>query len=136
MALWVAMIILGTFLRGPNWNIFGPFEYWDVHKLEPLNNVDLSEFLWIRLLGTRLPDFWLIRELPGILMVLAYMFALPVLLARTWFKRFHDKMGPARYYIAMIAFFLPMLALPIKMILRWTFNLKYIVHIHEFFFNI
>ena len=31
--LWVMLIILGTFLRGPNWNFFGPYEFWDVHKV-------------------------------------------------------------------------------------------------------
>ena len=31
-----SLIVLGTFLRGPNWNFFGPFEYWDIHKLEAL----------------------------------------------------------------------------------------------------
>ena len=29
-----------------------------------------------------------------------------------------------------------MIALPIKMVLRWTFNLKYIVALPEIFFNI
>ena len=29
LVLWVTLIVLGTFLRGPNWNFFGPFEYWD-----------------------------------------------------------------------------------------------------------
>jgi len=32
--------------------------------------------------------------------------------------------------------FLMMMALPIKMLLRWLINLKYIVAIPEFFFNI
>ena len=32
--------------------------------------------------------------------------------------------------------FLMMMALPIKMLLRWIFNLKYIVGIPEIFFNI
>jgi hypothetical protein len=32
--------------------------------------------------------------------------------------------------------FLSMMSLPIKMLLRWIFNLKYIVAIPEFFFNI
>ncbi|MFM8582051.1 MAG: hypothetical protein ACKOFW_11175, partial [Planctomycetaceae bacterium] len=31
--LWIGLIVLGTFLRGPNWNFFGIYEYWDVHKL-------------------------------------------------------------------------------------------------------
>ena len=26
VVLWVTLIVLGTFLRGPNWNFFGPFE--------------------------------------------------------------------------------------------------------------
>src|SRR5262249_47384958 len=35
VVLWVTLIVLGTFLRGPNWNFFGPFEYWDAHKVDP-----------------------------------------------------------------------------------------------------
>src|SRR5919199_3095028 len=27
VVLWCSLIVLGTFLRGPNWNFFGPFEY-------------------------------------------------------------------------------------------------------------
>ena len=27
LELWVTLIILGTLLRGPNWNFFGPYEY-------------------------------------------------------------------------------------------------------------
>src|SRR5216110_3503682 len=36
IVLWVTLIVMGTFLRGPNWNFFGPFEEWDVHKVLPL----------------------------------------------------------------------------------------------------
>jgi len=45
LALWVFMIITGTFLRGPGWNFFGPFEYWDPHKVVALNNVNLSDYV-------------------------------------------------------------------------------------------
>ena len=54
--LWVVLILLGTFLRGPNWNFFGPYEYWDLHKLIPLNNVNLSDIVWVQLLGTTEAD--------------------------------------------------------------------------------
>ena len=40
----MSLIVLGTFLRGPNWNFFGPYETWDPNKLEPLK-VELSSFL-------------------------------------------------------------------------------------------
>jgi hypothetical protein len=133
--LWSSLIVLGTFLRGPNWNFFGPFEYWDIHKLEALTNVDLSEYIWVRTLGMGLPTNWFIREIFGIVLVLLYVFALPVILARTVFKSYYEKMGAARYYVGAFLF-LVMMALPIKMLLRWIFNLKYIVHISEFFFNI
>ena len=133
--LWASLIVLGTFLRGPNWNFFGPFEAWDIHKLEALTNVDLSEYIWVRVLRTGLPSFWLTREIFGILLVLLYVFVLPVLLARSWFKSYYDKLGPPRYYVAVFLFLI-MMALPIKMLSRWIFNLKYIVHIGEFFFNV
>jgi hypothetical protein len=133
--LWSSLIVLGTFLRGPNWNFFGPFEYWDVHKLEALVNVDLSDYIWVSALGMAKPSFWLVREIFGILLVLAYVFALPPILARKGFKQYFEKLGPPRFYVTAFLF-LMMMSLPIKMLLRWIFNLKYIVAIPEFFFNI
>ena len=46
-----------------------------------------------------------------------------------------EKLGSARYYVTVFLF-LSMLSLPLKMLARWIFNLKYIVAIPEFFFNI
>jgi hypothetical protein len=133
--LWSSLIVLGTFLRGPNWNFFGPFEYWDIHKLAALTSVNLSEYFWIRMLGQGYPSAWLVRELPGIILVLIYMFALPVIFAKGLFKSYYDKLGATRYYVAVFLF-LSMMSLPLKMLARWTFNLKYVVAIPEIFFNI
>src|SRR5580765_3112783 len=135
VVLWCSLIVLGTFLRGPNWNFFGPFEYWDLHKLEALTNVNLSEYFWVRMLGQALPKAWIIREMPGLLLVLFYVGVLPVILGRKLFKTYYDKLGAPRYYVTVFLF-LMMMALPIKMLLRWIFNLKYIVGIPEIFFNI
>ena len=135
MILWVSLIVLGTFLRGPNWNFFGPFEYWDIHKLAALTNVDLSEYIWVRGLRTGLPSNWFVREIFGIVLVLSYVFVLPVVLAKGLFKTYYEKLGAPRYYVTVFLF-LMMMSLPIKMLARWIFNLKYIVAIPEFFFNI
>jgi hypothetical protein len=135
VVLWCSLIVLGTFLRGPNWNFFGPFEYWDLHKLEALTNVNLSEYFWVRALRQPLPKVWIIRELPGLLLVLVYVAVLPVVLGRKLFKSYYTKLGAPRYYVTVFLF-LMMMALPIKMLLRWIFNLKYIVGIPEIFFNI
>ena len=133
--LWASLIVLGTFLRGPNWNFFGPFEFWDIHKLAALTNVNLSEYIWVRAFRTGLPQQWFIREVFGILLVLFYVFALPVILAKSVFKTYYEKLGAPRYYVAVFLF-LMMMSLPMKMLARWLFNLKYIVAIGEYFFNI
>ncbi|MCH8828673.1 MAG: hypothetical protein IID45_03745, partial [Planctomycetes bacterium] len=147
MSLWIAIIILGTFLRGPNWSFFGIYEYWDVHKMEVLNNVFLSDVFWNELMGraSPMPDpeshvlmqvgVILMRESPGFLLIFLYLVALPPLLARTVFRSFYAKMGFIRYMV-FANLLLMMAALPIKMVLRWSFDLKYIVKIPEWFFNI
>ena len=133
--LWILLIITGTFLRGPNWNFFGPFEEWDVHKVVPLLNVNLSELVFIKWLGWGQPKLWFIRELPGILLVGTYFIVTPAILAKTMLKSWYKKLDPVRYSI-LVMLVLMMASLPIKMYLRWAFNLKYLVAIPEFFFNI
>jgi hypothetical protein len=147
LPLWVAMIILGTFIRGPNWNMFGIYEYWDVHKLENLNNVNLSDYFWVDWLKQPLPRptsesspgqtvlIILKREWLGLALVIGYLVLMPPIMAVTVFRRFFVKMGFIRYMtLAILMLF--MASLPLKMALRWAFNLKYIVAIPEWFFNI
>jgi hypothetical protein len=139
LVLWVVLIVLGTSLRGPNWNFFGFFETWDPHKVDPLNNVNLSYMFWM-IFGIDAEKLgrdwgWFIRELPGIIAVLVYLMVLPPLLAKTVFRKFFVRMGFIRY-MTLIVLVLFMASLPLKMVLRWTMNLKYIVYIPEFFFNI
>jgi hypothetical protein len=135
IVLWVILIILGTFLRGPNWNFFGPFAFWDPHLVESLNNVNLSEYVYNIWLGTALPDSILLRELPGFLVVIGYFAVLPPLLANFVFRKMYVQLGFIRFNI-LANFLLWMAALPLKMMLRWAFNLKYLVAIPEYFFNI
>lgn len=139
LVLWVTLIVLGTFLRGPNWNFFGPYEFWDPHKVLPLNNVNLSDMVWLPF-GVVFPEGQglggiLLREAPGILLILAYLLLLPPLLARTVMRDFFIKMGFIRFML-LVTLMQFMAALPIKMVLRWALNLKYIVYIPEYFFNI
>jgi hypothetical protein len=145
--LWVTLIVLGTFLRGPNWNFFGPYEPWDAHKVLALNNVNLSDWLWVNVLGASVPrvsanmgigeQLWVIikREWLGIVLVLGYFIFLPPLMAATVLRKFFVRMGFIRYMV-LANLLLFMASLPIKMVLRWTVNLKYIVAIPEIFFNL
>lgn len=148
LVLWVTLIVMGTFLRGPNWNFFGLYETWDAHKVEALNNVDLSEFFWIRALGQgrpKAPDgsdlgvkvlYIAYRELPGFLLLLTYFTALPpaMVLYSKFMRGMFVKMGFVRFMV-LSNLLLLMALLPIKMVLRWTVNLKYFISIPEYFLN-
>ena len=146
---WITRIVMGTFLRGPNWNFFGMYETWDAHKVEALNNVDLSEYFWVHWLSMarpRAPEesgaimqlaYILLRESLGIVLVIAYLAGLPAILVAgsKFFRELFLKMGFLRFMV--LANLIQMMALlPIKMVLRWTIDLKYFISIPEYFLNL
>jgi hypothetical protein len=146
--LWVVLIMFGTFLRGPNWNFFGPYEYWDLHRPMALLNTEFHDLFWIGLLGRALPAHdtvlipgwlsipaYLKREAPGIAVLGAYFIVGPVILRSLFFRKLYQQIGFARYSV-MVMLLLVMLLMPIKMVLRWTLNLHYIVGITEWFLNV
>jgi len=154
LILWVLLIFFGTFLRGPNWNFYGPYEYWDAHKNVALNNINVSDAWWIKVRGRALPNAsdlaWLPSWLPawaqqtavavyrewlGFLLMFIYLAILPVILAKTFFRRMYEQMGAIRYSI-MILLLLLMALMPLKMVLRWLFNLKYFIYFPEFNANL
>lgn len=135
LCLWVFLISTGTFLRGPNWNFFGPFEYWDPHKLAVLNNVNLSEIIYMKILGRGTPHNIFLREIGGFIVMGFYFGLVPLIMAKTICKNVYQRLGVLRYSIFIVLILLA-LSLPIKMGLRWAFNMKYIIAIPEFFFNI
>jgi hypothetical protein len=148
LVLWVTLIVMGTFLRGPNWNFFGPYEIWDAHKVEALNNVDLSEYFWVWMMGSSRPkapddasEGWkfliaLWREFPGILIVIGYFTMVPPLLVvlSKFFQHLFVRMGFIRYMV-LTNLLLMMMLLPIKMLGRWTINLKYFISMPEYMLN-
>ena len=135
LALWVFLIQIGTFLRGPNWTFYGPFEYWDAHKVVAENNINLSEIVWIKLLNTGLPKNIFLREIFGLIFVGLYFVGTIPLITKKWGKNYINRMGSIRYYI-MVFLLLGMALLPLKMYLRWFFTLKYILAMPEFELNL
>ncbi|MFQ5413075.1 MAG: hypothetical protein ACE5E6_01315 [Phycisphaerae bacterium] len=140
--LWIVLIMVGTFLRGPNWNFFGPFEYWDHNRPAALVNREFHDLVWIGLFSRPLPQAdvgfipaFLIRELPGILLVAGYFVLGPAVLYALFFKKIYRQIGFIRYSVLSMLL-LTMLLVPIKMVLRWTLNLHYIVGVTEWFFNV
>jgi hypothetical protein len=135
LALWVYLIQVGTFLRGPNWTFYGPFEFWDAHKVVAENNVNLSEYFWIKGLGVALPKNIFLREIIGIILTGAYLVVAPLYVTKRWGQDLLSRMGHPRYWLLMFLI-LGMMSLPIKMYLRWFFTLKYIVAMPEFELNL
>ena len=116
--LWVVLIIFGVFLRGPGWNFFWPWEYWDPHKVVALTNVDLPYALGSR---SKTWDF----VIGGLFVVGWYALGVGYYL---WARRRSptvQKMGLTRFGITAFLF-LTMIALPVKMALRLAFNIKYV----------
>jgi hypothetical protein len=146
LMLWILLILIGTFMRGPNWSFFGLYEVRDPHKAAAPSNVKLSEYFWTIWLGRSLPEvaadagalgqlgriLW--REIAGVTFLAFYFLGLPPLLARTAFRQLRRRMGFCRYWV-MALLLLMMITLPLKIVLRWTTDLSYIVSIPEWFFN-
>lgn len=135
LMIWVMPIIVGTFLRGPNWSAFGLYETWDAHKFGVMRNLSLSQALWQDAL--RIPDsaspHWLLRESPGLVLLAAYFIGLPILGARIW-KTTRERLGAVRYWI--VAFHvLVMIGVPVRMYLYWVCGLKYILYLPEHVLN-
>ncbi len=120
--LWVSLIIIGTFLRGPGWNWFWPWEKWDPHKVEAMTNIDLPYMVGLR------DPFW--SSMFGLTVVLGY-FALGFGAMYAWIRRlkgpeFMQRWGMPRFGLTAFLF-LNMLAVLIKMVMRHAFSIKYIL---------
>jgi uncharacterized membrane protein len=119
IGMWVGMITIGVFFRGPGWNLFMPWDYWDPHKVVPLANIDLPYKLGIRsemgamLLGAILVGGWLVG-IPGA--IWQWKKDSPIL----------KQLGMARYGIVATLFMI-MSGVLVKMVLRLTMNIKYIL---------
>lgn len=120
--LWITMIIIGTFFRGPGWNLFWPWQRWDPHKVVALTNVDLPYLVGFR-------DYWLSAAFS--LMAIGAYFVLGMIgfyffVLKVKGKDFLERWGMVRFTIAGLLLVL-MMALPVKMFLRLAFNVKYVL---------
>ena len=104
--MWLVLIFIGYFLRGPNWQFYWPGESWEIIK-------ELKENLWS-------PD-----PLIGLLGLGVY-FGLGMTVIRFICKDFYMKCGPLRYTIVMLSILL-MYFVPIKIFLRLAFNIRYVL---------
>ncbi len=128
LILWVSLIFVGVFLRGPGWNFFAPWQKWDPHKVVALTNIDLNMFL-VKHFGWEFLRGVVPAAIFGVGLIGAYYFSAVIFWKlREKKSKILQELGPVRYGITAFLF-LTMMALPIKMVLRWTFNIKYIAQL-------
>src|SRR5918999_1836457 len=89
------LIIVGTFFRGPGWNLFWPWQPWDPHKVVALTNVDLPylfgfrDYTWSAVFGGFVIGAYFV-----VMMGLFYWFVL-----RVKGKGFLERWGMVRFTI-------------------------------------
>jgi hypothetical protein len=118
--MWIATIIIGTFIRGPGWYLFLPGEYWDVHKTVAITNVD-----WPHIFG--IYDFWPACIFGGV-STAAFLFGIPAVYWKARVKKSPtlQKLGAVRYWIVAL-FVMSTAGVVVKMVMRLAFNVKYIM---------
>jgi hypothetical protein len=115
--MWVGFIVLGVFFRGPGWNLYWPWHFWDPHKVVAMTNVDLPYFLGVR-------DEKL-TMLTGMAAVVGWFSLGPLVWVWKRNTPFMKKLGGARY--GVVAFlYLCMTGVVVKIILRLALHIKYV----------
>lgn len=119
--LWAALIFIGVFIRGPGWMWFWPGQTWDHHRLVYEVTRDLHQ-----LVGLTSP---LAIGLFGAAVLGAYLVAGATVihfLYKKWKPTTYTRMNILQY-VMMHIFLLTMCSLPIKVLLRLVFRIKYIL---------
>lgn len=134
-AFWFILIIVGYVFRGPSWQWYWPWESWEIHK-----ESHVVTHSWSSVAGVL---FLLFYTGIGLILPVALPYVLgPKAQEGSTLKRlcnglqeFYEKRGPTIYVIEMLLL-LSMIGIPVKMILRLFFNVKYILAIPAINLNI
>lgn len=120
---WILLIIIGTFIRGPGWIWFWPGQTWDHNAVVFDKNRDLHEFVGI----TSMPGKIIFGAIVvGIFYLLAGLF-LHWLMTRNGFERKILSRTTLLQYLTFQFFAISILiALPVKILLRLAFTIKYV----------
>ena len=138
LGLWVAMIVIGTFIRGPGWMWFWPTATWDAERVEFAVNRNVDQIFgingaWLRhLMPASSADYApiLARTIFGIFPIVLYFLLAGYAAYRAMnATEFAGKIFRRMTLLQIITtdvFLVLMLALPVKILLRLVFRVKYI----------
>lgn len=122
IVLWLSMVVIGTFIRGPGWIWFWPGQTWDHNKLIFEANRDLPDMFGITsMLGKSLFG-------AAVVGLFALVTALGVHKLFTWNafnRKIYSRMSLIQYVLLQF-FLVTMMLLPAKMVARLLFRIKYV----------
>jgi hypothetical protein len=122
IVLWVIMVIIGTFIRGPGWMWFWPGSTWDHHRLVFETNQDLHELLGI----TSQPWSGLVGATAvGLYFVISGWMMHKLIVWNDFNRKIYQRMTLLQY-LTLQFLLVTMLALPVKIFLRLLFRIKYV----------
>jgi len=137
VGLWVVMIVIGTFIRGPGWMWFWPTQTWDAERVDYAVNRNLDQVFgidgsWLAAILHTSKDqaaIWA-RVVFGIFPIAIFFIAAAFLVhwicMRTEFSRKIYKRMSLLQLVTMYTFLILMISLPVKMLLRLVFTIKYV----------
>ena len=120
--LWVTMIIIGTFIRGPGWMWFWPGMTWDHNRQVFDLNRDLHEFFGITSMWGKLIFGAVVV---GLYYAVAGWFVHKLFTWNAFNRKIYERMTLLQY-LTLQFFLTTTLALPVKMLLRLLFTIKYV----------
>jgi hypothetical protein len=122
IVLWVTMIVIGTMIRGPGWMWFWPGQTWDHNRLIFEVNRDLPDIVGIRSMPGKVIFGGLVT---GIYVVLAGILVHKLITWTPFNRKMYSRMSLLQYVIMQV-FLITMLALPVKILARLLFRIKYV----------
>jgi len=137
IGLWVSMITIGTFIRGPGWMWFWPSMTWDAERIEYTVNRNLDQIFgingsWFHALFHIPVDqaaIWaraVFGIFPLIIFFLIGAWLVHMICMSTEFSRRIYKRMSLIQLVTMYVLLILMLSLPVKMLARLVFNIKYV----------
>jgi hypothetical protein len=122
IVLWVSMIVIGTLIRGPGWMWFWPGQTWDHNRLIFEVNRDLPDIVGIK---SSIGKIIFGAIVVGIYFVAAVIGMHKLITLTPFNRKIYSRMSLLQYAIMQV-FLVTMLALPVKMLLRLLFRIKYV----------
>ena len=120
--LWVSMITIGTLIRGPGWMWFWPGMTWDHNRLIFEVNRDLPDIFGIK---NGILKYLFGAIVTGLYFVAAWIGVHKLIVLTPLSRKIYARMSLLQYATMQI-FLIVMLALPVKILLRLLFRIKYV----------